>query len=148
MQSSKRLGRIQLMAATHKPRPPPGIKTMETIKTQESFQLMPLELIQEMPRLYEQDGKGDQATVHAHLFGPIGDFYLTEVNKEGTEAFGWSRLSGMPDCAELGYISITELKDLLSKYTSRPSILTIKYMVERDLYWSKCTIEDVKKRFN
>lgn len=135
------------MAATHKPRPPPAITTMETIETQESFKLMPLELIQEMPRLYEQDGKGDQATVHAHLFGPIGDFYLTEVNKEGTEAFGWSRLSGMPDMAELGYISITELKDLLSKYTSRPSLLTVKYMVERDLYWSKCTIEDVKKRF-
>ena len=139
---------LLLLAATNKPRPLPEIKTMETIETQESFQLMPLELVQEMPRLYEQDGKGDQATVHAHLFGPIGDFYLTEVNKEGTEAFGWSRLSGMPDMAELGYISITELKDLLSKYTSRPSLLTVKYMVERDLYWSKCTIEDVKKRFN
>ena len=109
---------------------------------------MPPILVQEMPRLYEQDGKYDQAIVHAHLFGPIGDFYLTEVNEEGTEAFGWSRLTAMPEMAELGYINIDELRDLLRKYTDKPSLLTVKYMVERDLYWSKCTIEDVKKRFN
>lgn len=135
------------MAATHQPRPPPEIKTMETVQTQESFKLMPPELVQEMPRLYEQDGKGDQATVHAHLFGPIGDFYLTEVNEEGTEAFGWSRLTGMPDCAELGYISITELNEMLLKYTNKPSLLTVKYMVERDLYFTKDTLENIKKRY-
>ena len=120
---------------------------METVQTQESFKLMPPELVQEMPRLYEQDGKGDQATVHAHLFGPIGDFYLTEVNEKGTEAFGWSRLSGMPEMAELGYISINELKNLLKKYTDKPSLLTVKYMVERDLYFTKDTLENIKKRW-
>ena len=135
------------MAATHQPRPPPEIKTMETVQTQESFKLMPPELVQEMPRLYEQDGKYDQATVHAHLFGPIGDFYLTEVNEEGTEAFGWSRLTGMPEMAELGYISINELRDLLKKYTDRPSLITVKYMVERDLYFTKDTLENIKKRY-
>lgn len=120
---------------------------METTQTQESFKLMPPKLVQEMPRLYEQDGKGEQATVHVHLFGPLGDFYLTEVNEEGTEAFGWSRLSGMADCAELGYISLIELNDLLKKYTSRPSLLTVKYMIERDLYFTKDTLENIKKRY-
>ena len=113
-----------------------------------SFNLMPNELIEEMPRLYKQDGKGEQATVHAHLFGPLGDFYLTEVNQAGTEAFGWSRLSGMADCAELGYISITELQDMLTKYTRRPSLLTVKYMIERDLYFTKDTLENIKKRYD
>ena len=135
------------MAATHQPRPPPEIKTMKTTEKQASFNLMPNELIQEMPRLYEQDGKGDQATVHAHLFGLIGDFYLTEVNQAGTEAFGWSRRSGMPDCAELGYISITELNEMLLKYTNKPSLLTVKFMVERDLYFTKDTLENIKKRW-
>ena len=125
----------------------PEIKTMKTVQTQESFKLMPPELVQEMPRLYKQDGKGEQAIVHAHLFGPLGDFYLTEVNEEGTEAFGWSRLSGMADCAELGYISLIELNDLLKKYTSRPSLLTVKYMIERDLYFTKDTLENIKKRY-
>ena len=119
----------------------------ELAESIESFKLMPPELVQEMPRLYKQDGKGDQATVHAHLFGPIGDFYLTEVNEEGTEAFGWSRLTGMPEMAELGYISINELKDLLKKYTDKPSLLTVKYMVERDLYFTKDTLENIKKRW-
>ena len=123
------------------------METNQQQQQQASFNLMPNELIEEMPRLYTQDGKGEQATVHAHLFGPLGDFYLTEVNQAGTEAFGWSRLSGMADMAELGYISITELQDMLTKYTRRPSLLTVKYMIERDLYFTKDTLENIKKRY-
>jgi len=123
------------------------METNQQQQQQASFNLMPNELIEEMPRLYKQDGKGEQATVHAHLFGPLGDFYLTEVNQAGTEAFGWSRLSGMVDSAELGYISITELQDMLTKYTRRPSLLTVKYMIERDLYFTKDTLENIKKRY-
>ena len=53
----------------------------------------------------------------------------------------------MPEMAELGYISINELKDLLKKYTDKPSLLTVKYMVERDLYFTKDTLENIKKRW-
>ena len=105
--------------------------------------LMPSDLVEKMPRLYTQDGKGKAAIVYAHLFGPSGDWWLTEVNEDGTEAFGFVRLAVMPDCAELGYISITELQELVdSEFIAKKDI---RFLIEREKNWEPCTLGDVMK---
>ncbi len=105
--------------------------------------LMPSDLVEKMPRLYTQDGKGTDAIVYAHLFGPSGDWWLTEVNEDGTEAFGFVRLAVMPDCAELGYISITELQELVdSEFIAKKNI---RFLIEREQNWEPCTLGDVMK---
>ena len=60
-----------------------------------------------MPKMLEQDGKGENAIAYLHYFTSNCDFYITEkeVGEEGTLAFG---LVSSSDC-ELGYISIAEL---------------------------------------
>jgi len=104
---------------------------------------MPSDLVEKMPRLYTQDGKGKAAIVYAHLFGPSGDWWLTEVNEDGTEAFGFVRLAAMPDCAELGYISITELQELVdSEFIAKKDI---RFLIEREKNWEPCTLGDVMK---
>ena len=105
--------------------------------------LMPSDLVEKMPRLYTQDGKGKDAIVYAHLFGPGGDWWLTEVNEDGTEAFGFVRLAAMPDCAELGYISIAELQELVdSEFIAKKNI---RFLIEREQNWEPCTLGDVMK---
>ena len=83
-----------------------------------------------MPKVYEQDGKGDQAIVHLHYFRGNMDWYITERDLELDEqiqAFGLADLGmGHP---ELGYISIEELTDA---------------GVELDLYWTPKTLAEVK----
>ncbi len=68
-------------------------------------------LLEAMPTTYGQDGLGDDAIVYLHYFAGGSDWYVTEKDIHGgiRQAFGYAVLNGMEDCAELGYISISEL---------------------------------------
>ena len=85
--------------------------------------------IQNMPKTYEQDGKGDEDIVYLHYFKDSADWYITEKDMEGEQhqAFGLADLFG--DGGELGYISIQELIDL---------------GVELDFHWEPKTIVEIK----
>lgn len=88
------------------------------------------ESIKNMPKVYEQDGKGDEAVVHLHYFLNGMDWYITERDfelGEQIQAFGLADLGmGYP---ELGYISIEEL---------------VANGAELDLYWTPKTLGEVK----
>lgn len=93
------------------------------------FYLTPAELAQ-VPRLEEQDGKGDEAVVHVHYFSAAGDWWLTEIDEDGQEAFGFVRLHSIPEGAEWGSVWLPELEEL--KVMKGP----FPIYVERDLYWT------------
>jgi hypothetical protein len=86
--------------------------------------------LQNMPKVYEQDGKGDEAVVYLHYFLGNMDWYITERDLEIDEqiqAFGLADLGmGYP---ELGYISIEEITNAGA---------------ELDLYWTPKTLAEVK----
>jgi len=90
------------------------------------------DLVTNMPKTYEQDGKGDQAIVYLHYFLGSADWYITEKDKGDGEdtrqiqAFGYADLGYG---GELGYISIEEL---------------IENSVELDLHWTPKTLAEVK----
>lgn len=68
--------------------------------------------IQSMPKSYEQDGKGDAATVYLHYFLSGSDWYILERDQDGAgteQAFGFTILNGDTEMAELGYICIDEI---------------------------------------
>ena len=67
-------------------------------------------IINTMPKTYEQDGKGDNAIAYLHYFNANMDFYITEKDmcKDQLQAYG---LADLGYGAELGYISIKELID-------------------------------------
>jgi len=90
------------------------------------------DLIEHMPKTYEQDGKGDEAIVSLHYFGGgASNWWITEKDSEPeqNQAFG---LADLGYGAELGYISIVELCE-----SSR---------VELDLYFTPITIGELKKQ--
>ena len=90
-------------------------------------------LIDNMPKTYEQDGKGDQATVSLHYFTSGSDWYITEKDMDGgvRQAYGYAILNGDDECAELGYISIEELTS---------------YGAELDLHFSPCSLAEIKAK--
>lgn len=83
------------------------------------------------PRLYSQDGKGMEAIVHHHIFGPVGDWWITEIDEEGETAFGYVKLTSYPD-GELGYISLQELQGVADQFFEKKDI---RFMLEKDQYW-------------
>jgi len=85
-------------------------------------------LINNMPKTYEQDGKGSQAVAFLHYFKGGMDWYITEkdMEKEQQQAFGSANLGYGP---ELGYISIEELQE---------------NNIELDFYFKPQTLEELK----
>jgi len=90
-------------------------------------------LIRNMPKTYEQDGKGNDAIVSLHYFHGGFDWYITEKDMgDGTadsaqwQAYGYADM-GYP---EMGYICIAEL---------------IANGVELDLHFEPRTLAEVKK---
>jgi len=67
----------------------------------------------EMPKLYEQDGRGDDAIAHLHYFAGGCDWWITEkaAQKGHGDSFGFACLNGDTVNAELGYINLHELRD-------------------------------------
>lgn len=82
-----------------------------------------------MPKVYGQDGLGEEAVVHLHYFKSGCDWYITERDTSGAQlqAFGLADLFN--DGGELGYISIAEL---------------IGCGVEFDLHWQPKTLREVR----
>ena len=87
-------------------------------------------VINTMPKTYEQGGKGYQAIAYLHYFRGGMDWYITESDMEDEQhqAFG---LANLGHGAELGYISIEEL---------------IANDAELDLYWVPATLSQIKQK--
>lgn len=90
-----------------------------------------------MPKKYGQDGKGDGAVCYLHYFSSGSDWYITEKDttqySEQHQAFGYAVLNNDMEMAELGFISIEELKTL---------------NVELDFHFEPMKLGDVKKHLN
>lgn len=116
---------------------------MSSTTTNNALSLLPPEIAATLPRIGEQDGLGDNAIVHVHLFGAAGDWWITESDADGHEAFGYVRFSGMPDCAELGTIWIPEIQELVqSRFIGKRDF---RFLVERELHWRPKTLAEVKR---
>ena len=82
-------------------------------------------LAKQIPALYAQDGKGDQATAFAKLFTPDSSWtwFITEMDPETGECFGL--VHGHE--RELGYFHLGELEALRGP---------LGLPVERDLHFT------------
>lgn len=92
----------------------------ETLKTRRGHKFYPD--LSPVPDLYEQDGKGKEAVAHIHYFCAAGDWWITEIDKNTGQAFGWADLGFG---GEFGYIFLPELEQVLQYHGL--------VIVERDL---------------
>ena len=99
--------------------------------------MMTKEIERKVPRLYEQDGKGDDAIIYAHYFSCWSnwDWYMLEYDPDTGEAFGI--VKGFE--TEYGYFSLREFEEM-----NRGRGIEI---VERDIYWEPLSVGFVKSYF-
>ena len=81
--------------------------------------------IEHMPQLKETESMGFNARVWLHYFFGGTDIYITELDKETGEGFGFTCLNGDKENAELGYLFL-------------PEIVSID-ILELDLYFNNTT---------
>ena len=91
-----------------------------------------------IPLLYAEEDS-DDPTVHIKLFTPYSSWtwLLTEYDPEEQLAFGYCYDASYPEGAELGYVSIAELKSVMLR--GIPA-------VERDLHFQRAPLSVAKKR--
>lgn len=91
------------------------------------------EIIEELPKLYEQDSRGLNAIAYVKFFTPDSNWswYVTEF--DGVDIF-FGLVDGLDK--ELGYFSLSELKSVRGP-------LGLK--VERDLYFKPKSLEELMK---
>lgn len=96
--------------------------------------LTPTSVFRKIPPLYAQDNAGDSAVVHAKWFtivAPNFRWYVLEYDPADRMAFAFVTSDMLPQ-GEFGYVSVTELRSLGRS-------------IERDLHWTPCTMEQLRK---
>ena len=108
-----------------------GIKSVEEKAFFQEKVIEMADIIENMPKTYEQDGKGNNANVILHYFYGCFDWYIIEKDMDDgvTQAFGLVYL-GPNESGELGYISITEI---------------VSIGAELDLHFECCTVGEIKQ---
>jgi hypothetical protein len=98
---------------------------------QRGMKLLTQELLQKIPPLYAQDGKGGQAIAYTKYFTPDSNWTFWATEYDGKDTF-----FGLVDghCKELGYFSLSELEEVTG-----PMGLPI----ERDLHFKPQTLKDI-----
>jgi hypothetical protein len=107
-----------------------------------AYDYVPGEILPVLPRLYEQEDRGEEAVVWIKLFHPASQWtwYLTEYDPETGQAFGMV----VGHEAELGYFSIEEMEVWRDEFLAKPADLR-RLPPERDLWWTPKTLSDVRE---
>ena len=95
-----------------------------------------------IPGFYVQENESDP-TVYVKLFTPWAgwSWFLTEYDPEQDVAFGYAHNAADPQMAELGYVSITELR--LIEYGVGPMGAHV-LKIERDTHFAPQPLSSAK----
>ena len=80
--------------------------------------------------------------IYCHLYGVVGDWYLSEISKDREIAFGfriinsepaWEMDNWLTNSCEWGNISIKTLQELVNEKFLKEK--DIRFLITRDLFW-------------
>ena len=103
-----------------------------------------------MPKLNRSRITDKDTLIYCHLFGIIGDWYLSELSEDKKTAFGYKHICAedawetekiMPNCSEWGEISIQDLQELVNNSFIKEK--DIRFLIARDLSWSPTKFSDI-----
>jgi len=90
--------------------------------------LPPKAVLDKIPALYGTDSvPAEDKIVWLHYFSAASDHYITELDPETGEAFGYAKLASFPEGAEWGYVYLPELEQV--------NVSHGLVIVERDMHW-------------
>ena len=88
--------------------------------------------------------------IYCHLYGVVGDWYLSEISEDREMAFGfklinsepvWEMDSWMTNSCEWGDISIKTLQKLVNEKFLKEK--DIRFLITRDLFWKPIKFSEI-----
>ena len=96
------------------------------------MKLLPEDIAKTLPKLYEQDSKGDAAIAYVKFFDPCSQWTWYAMEFDGDDTF-FGLVIGFE--TELGYFSLKELEGVRNRFGLG---------IERDLYFKPMTLKELK----
>ena len=88
--------------------------------------------------------------IYCHLYGVIGDWYLSEISENREKAYGFKMINAEPawemdnwltNCCEWGEVCIKTLQDLVNQKFLKEK--DIRFLITRDLFWNPVKFSEI-----
>ena len=93
--------------------------------------------------------------IYCHLYGVIGDWYLSEISEDREIAFGFQMINSEPawemddwltNSCEWGEISIKSLQEIVNQKFLKEK--DIRFLIARDLFWKPIKFSEINVNKN
>ena len=88
--------------------------------------------------------------IYCHLYGVVGDWYLSEISEDREKAFGFQIINSEPvwemdnwltNSSKWGEISIKVLQELVNEKFLKEK--DIRFLITRDLFWEPIKFSEI-----
>tara|TARA_B100000579_G_scaffold33204_1_gene23223 strand:+ start:4190 stop:4546 length:357 start_codon:yes stop_codon:yes gene_type:complete len=93
--------------------------------------------------------------IFCHLYGVVGDWYLSEISEDRNMAFGFQIINSEPvwemdnwltNSSKWGEISIKKLQELVNEKFLKEK--DIRFLIARDLFWEPVKFSEINIKQN
>ncbi len=116
--------------------------------------LIPESIAKSMKTMKGQSKGSIDDLIYCHLYGVVGDWYLSEISEDREKAFGFKMINSEPswemdnwltNSCEWGEVSIKSLQELVNEKFQKEKDL--RFLITRDLFWKpiKCSEINIDK---
>ena len=93
--------------------------------------------------------------IYSHLYGVVGDWYLSEISEDREMAFGfriinsepaWEMDNWLTNSCEWGKISIKDIQELVNEKFLKEK--DIRFLITRDLFWKPTKFSEINIKQN
>ncbi len=104
--------------------------------------LVPESTARKMNSISGKSKGSDHDLIYCHLYGVVGDWYLSEISEDRQMAFGFQNINAEPvwemddwltNSRTWGNIPINELQELVNEKFLKEK--DIRFLITRDLFW-------------
>ncbi len=121
-----------------------------TAKNQNPLILVPEVIAKSMKSISGKSKGSSDDLIYCHLYGVVGDWYLSEISENREMAFGYQIINSEPvwemdtwltNSSEWGEISIKTLQELVNEKFLKEK--DIRFLITRDLFWEPIKFSEI-----
>ena len=121
-----------------------------TEQNKNPFDLVPASTAKSMRSITGKSQGSIDDLIYCHLYGVVGDWYLSEISEDREIAFGFQIINSEPvwemddwitNSCEWGEISIKNLQELVNEKFLKEK--DIRFLITRDLLWEPMKFSEI-----
>ncbi len=121
-----------------------------TEQNQNPLVLLPESIAKSMKTMTGKSKGSNDDLIFCHLYGVVGDWYISEISKNREKAFGFKLINSEPvwemddwltNSCEWGEVSIKSLQKLVNEKFLKEK--DIRFLITRDLFWKPIKFSEI-----